>query len=223
MGSKDERWSLELQDKNGEKVEVRFHNYTTKDGSNVSVEMGPDWKNTFHENNGNDNAPNYHESVYYGNKPYEYNDEDKVGERKTWYDDNGNIKKQESYDDEGNVTDHTDDDSYDGNDGGCFLTSACIHYRNLPDDCIELATLRRFRDDYLQNTEEGEHLIKEYYRIAPQIVKKINGDKHRDEYYKSIYHTILRCIESINSHDYMLATKQYYDMTIRLKKTFGIN
>lgn len=46
--------------------------------------------------------------------------------------------------------------------GGCFLTTACCEFMNLPDDCEELQTMRKFRDDYLSKTEEGKNLIKFY-------------------------------------------------------------
>ena len=34
---------------------------------------------------------------------------------------------------------------YNGNSGGCFLTTACVTYRGLADDCYELNVLRNFR------------------------------------------------------------------------------
>ena len=40
-----------------------------------------------------------------------------------------------------------DDGSSDDNDSGCFLTTACIRAKGLPDDCMELQTLRAYRDD----------------------------------------------------------------------------
>ena len=222
MSGDEKRWSLSMQDDDNE-VEVKFHNYTTQDGSNVSVEMGPDWKNTLHENNEDDEKDaNYHESVYYKNEPYQYDDDDKVSERKTWYDDDKDISKQESYDDEGNVTDHTDDDSYDGNDGGCFLTTACIQSKNLPDNCTELMTLRNFRDTYLCSTPEGKELIDEYYRIAPFIVQKINSDKNKNKYYDEIYSTIVRCVKFINLGQNAEATNLYYEMTRSLQKQFAV-
>ncbi|MFR8846282.1 MAG: CFI-box-CTERM domain-containing protein [Waltera sp.] len=36
-----------------------------------------------------------------------------------------------------------------------------------------METLRRFRDEVLFEKEEGIQLVKEYYRIAPGLVKKL--------------------------------------------------
>lgn len=58
---------------------------------------------------------------------------------------------------------------------GCFLTSACVEYLGLPDDCKELTTLRTIRDKVLKATGEGRGLVDEYYRIAPALVEKINA------------------------------------------------
>lgn len=56
----------------------------------------------------------------------------------------------------------------------CFLTTAAVDAVGLNDDCWELETLRRFRDGWLSSTPEGSALIADYYRIAPDIVARIN-------------------------------------------------
>lgn len=38
---------------------------------------------------------------------------------------------------------------------GCFITTAACELRGLPDDCRELTTLRRFRDEVLLSSQEG--------------------------------------------------------------------
>ena len=49
--------------------------------------------------------------------------------------------------------------SDNGGSGGCYLTTACVVAKNLPDDCEELTALRNFRDTYLRNHENGEEDI----------------------------------------------------------------
>ncbi|MFC7291989.1 CFI-box-CTERM domain-containing protein [Hirschia litorea] len=57
---------------------------------------------------------------------------------------------------------------------GCFLTTATVGAIGLADDCWELKTLRKFRDDVLKPTFKGRSLVENYYSIAPDIVRIIN-------------------------------------------------
>ena len=43
----------------------------------------------------------------------------------------------------------------DGRKGGCFLTSACVKFKGLPDDCAELETLRAFREQQAYRPPSG--------------------------------------------------------------------
>jgi hypothetical protein len=63
--------------------------------------------------------------------------------------------------------------------GGCFLTTACCGVIGLPDDCFELATLRRFRDEVMMSSADGRADVARYYAEAPQIVAGIHrcGDE----------------------------------------------
>ena len=49
---------------------------------------------------------------------------------------------------------------------GCFLTTACCEVLGLPDDCFELRTLRRYRDETLAAMPGGNAAIAAYYRIG---------------------------------------------------------
>lgn len=82
----------------------------------------------------------------------------------------------------------------------CFLTTACVTYRGLPDDCYELTTLREFRDGYMRSLEGGPVMIEEYYRVAPQIVDAIHADPAAYAIMNEIYATILNCIDHIESN-----------------------
>jgi hypothetical protein len=59
----------------------------------------------------------------------------------------------------------------------CFLTTACVERAGLPDDCFELSTLRRFRDEVLSHLPGGTDDIALYYRHAPAIVTSIVSTK----------------------------------------------
>ena len=58
---------------------------------------------------------------------------------------------------------------------GCFLTTATARVLGLADDCWELATLRSFRDGWLERRPGGAALIGRYYRLAPMLVRRIDG------------------------------------------------
>ncbi len=106
--------------------------------------------------------------------------------------------------------------------GGCFLTSACTEYLGKPDDCEELTKLRAFRDGYMKSSDIGIALVGEYYRIAPEIVEKINNSGKKNEYYNDIYRTIQLCIKSIDGGDNEEALSLYRQMVEKYKKQFSI-
>lgn len=61
-------------------------------------------------------------------------------------------------------------------DEGCFITSAVCQSEGKADDCEELSAFRRYRDEILMKTSDGQALVEEYYKIAPEIVKRINQE-----------------------------------------------
>lgn len=75
--------------------------------------------------------------------------------------------------------------------GGCFLTTACCEYMNLPDNCYELEVMRKFRDDVLLKTYSGSALVKYYYDLAPQIVEVIQHHEKKKEILEWIYKEIV--------------------------------
>lgn len=72
-------------------------------------------------------------------------------------------------------------------DEGCFITTATCMSEGKPDDCPELTAFRRYRDTSLLQTPQGRALVREYYRIAPQIVRAINAEPQAREIYRSLY------------------------------------
>jgi hypothetical protein len=78
------------------------------------------------------------------------------------------------------------------------LTSACVETFGLPDDCDELQTLREFRDRLKKTDKNFAELVKEYYRIAPPIVAKINAQANFKEIYRNLYYQmVLPCVSYI--------------------------
>lgn len=104
--------------------------------------------------------------------------------------------------------------------GGCFLTGACCDFRGLPDDCYELTVLRNFRDNYLKCTDSGASLVNEYYRIAPDIVNRINFSDSKKEAYEYIYSVVRKCVSLIESGENEAALNEYKEMVLSLKSKF---
>lgn len=93
----------------------------------------------------------------------------------------------------GDTNDDDDDDDLgddesggekkEGGSGGsaCFLTTACCEEIGLKDDCFELTTLRRFRDQYLVHVDGGLDAVRTYYALAPAILRAIPLQLRRAE------------------------------------------
>ena len=67
--------------------------------------------------------------------------------------------------------------------GGCFITTAICLNDAKADDCDELQTLRKFRDEVLATNIFGQELIAEYYTIAPLIVEAIDKMENANSVY----------------------------------------
>ncbi|MEM1197138.1 MAG: CFI-box-CTERM domain-containing protein [Pseudomonadota bacterium] len=61
----------------------------------------------------------------------------------------------------------------------CFLTTAAVETIGLHDDCWELRTLRRFRDDWLAKQADGPTDIARYYEQAPAVADRLRADPRR--------------------------------------------
>jgi hypothetical protein len=90
----------------------------------------------------------------------------------------------------------------------------------LPDDCEELITLRRFRDNYLINQINGKEAIELYYAVAPTIVRRISRDNDSKEILQGIYEVITDCVHAIKSGNFEEAFHMYATMTAALINRF---
>jgi hypothetical protein len=101
-------------------------------------------------------------------------------------------------------------DPSDNDDESCFLTTACTISKGLPDDCMELTTLRRYRDSFLSATSEGASLVGEYYDMGPRIVKAINSRSNKTAIYDELYQSlVLPSIKLINE-ERLADARDYY-------------
>ena len=69
---------------------------------------------------------------------------------------------------------------------GCFLTTACCEVLGLPDDCFELRTLRRYRDESLAAMPGGNAAIAAYYLVAPSILDRLSRKIARRAFFLSM-------------------------------------
>lgn len=110
---------------------------------------------------------------------------------------------------------------YKGNSSssGCFLTSACMIAKGLPDDCKELTVLRDFRDNWLKQQPGGIEDIAEYYMVAPKIVERINAESNALDTWNELYETlVVPCVEMIQQEKMVEAYQLYKKTVINIAK-----
>lgn len=95
----------------------------------------------------------------------------------------------------------------------CYITTAAVTHMGLPDMCEELETLRYFRDNVMMQTEEGRNWITEYYRTAPNIVKRLNARPYSDHIYKGMFrHYIVPAVAAVKQGNNALAFEYYHGL-----------
>jgi hypothetical protein len=110
--------------------------------------------------------------------------------------------------------------SDDESDSGCYLTTACVQTVCLPDNCFELETLRSFRNKFLMPEVSGRKAVREYYRIAPEIVQAIGEHNDAQSIWQDVYRDIRHAVSLILSGDFEGAFKHYQQMTLRLREKY---
>jgi len=101
--------------------------------------------------------------------------------------------------------------------GPCYVTEACAQAAGLPDNCIELQTLRQFRDNYLLKDAQGRKLVKEYYQTAPAIVEELRRRGESKGIFHKIFEEIQQIVLLIQKEQFRLAATRYQNMVKGLK------
>lgn len=118
------------------------------------------------------------------------------------------------------LEEHHDDVTYDS---GCFVTTAVCSSLNKPDDCEELQLMRHFRDSFLLLSDNGNSLVMEYYRIAPEIIKKINMQHNAKDVYHFLYQNfILPSLDALKEGERNKAIDCYIRMVLSLSKAYDV-
>jgi len=118
--------------------------------------------------------------------------------------------------------------SFDVINGGfrrrwCYITTAVCETLGKGDDCYELNLLRAYRDGYLMQTQDGTEVVREYYDVAPTIVKRIGRKDDAADIYQGIYDRYLKnCVELIEADRLEECREVYSDMVNDLKQEYFI-
>ena len=103
----------------------------------------------------------------------------------------------------------------------CYITTAVCDTFGKQDDCYELMLLREYRDGYLSEQPDGEEVIREYYDVAPTIVKRINRMQNRHEIYTDVWNTYLNpCIQMIEKNQLEECRELYIKMVRTLQEEY---
>jgi hypothetical protein len=132
--------------------------------------------------------------------------EDSTGKAPTqsWFESNDDYRDR--------LKEKADEIISENNEGGCFITTACVTYAGLPDDCEELQILRRYRDGYILNLPNGRAMVSEYYRNAQHIVIQITNDTEREFVLNSTMTTIKDAVNQIKKWNNQAALNMYVCM-----------
>ncbi len=88
---------------------------------------------------------------------------------------------------------------------GCFLTTACVEYAGLSNECNELETVRHFRDTYIQNLVDGDSILTDYYATAPLIVQRIKSLPNQEKVFGNLFLKLKIVVDLINSQHFLEA------------------
>lgn len=127
--------------------------------------------------------------------------------------------------------DYDPDESYSGSSyrtrkssGGCFITTAACGALSKGDNCDELNMLRKFRDEHISDSTDGEKLILEYYRIAPEIIDCINKLPDPQKVYSELWSDYIKpSYDEINNKNWDKAKLIYINMVKKLAQRFNIS
>lgn len=105
----------------------------------------------------------------------------------------------------------------------CFITTAASCALNKGRDCDELNFLRRFRDDHIKNTDEGNALVDEYYNIAPKIIEKIDCEEEAYKIYSDLWSDyIVPSVKEIKKGNWQQAQDIYVMMVVDLSRRYSV-
>lgn len=109
-----------------------------------------------------------------------------------------------------------------GTSSGCFITTVTCNILGKEDHDPVMDSLRSFRDNILQKSEEFDNVLKLYDRVGPIISFKLFHDKDRNEKAAKLYNKLSEFSDIINKGNCNEAAKKYILMTLRLVSEYSI-
>lgn len=107
--------------------------------------------------------------------------------------------------------------------GGCFITTVIVNILGMADDCIEIETLRNFRNDVMQKDEAYLSLLAQYDIVGPKIAVAIfESEKSKEIASAAFVKFIVPVSNYIQNGDFALATELYTQMVKYYQNAFGI-
>jgi hypothetical protein len=108
------------------------------------------------------------------------------------------------------------DTKEDSKGSGCYLTTACVSFAGLSDDCDELQMMRRLRDDYVAHLADGPVRIKEYYDVAPKLLNQIAVSTKQEAIFNDMLTDIRSISQMVRNGELEMAYKAYEVMTTKM-------
>lgn len=109
-----------------------------------------------------------------------------------------------------NSSDSWTNGGWNNSGGGCYITTACVEYMGLSDDCYELNILRHYRDVLVENDEDFRKSVLEYYRKAPVIVQKIVASENKDKILSYLYNELVKKSVNLLTNNKVEEAKKHY-------------
>ncbi len=109
---------------------------------------------------------------------------------------------------------------------GCFLTTIVCKILGKEDNCSELETLRKFRDDIMQRDTEYGKMLFQYDTVGPIIAKELNEDyeKNGNGFAQELFNFFITpTCNLIIDGDYDKAVSKYTTLTTALMDIFSID
>jgi hypothetical protein len=86
---------------------------------------------------------------------------------------------------------------------------------------MELTTLRKYRDVFVQEDDAFRSKVLEYYRKAPLIIQQIEKTEDRDAIYDDLYHEMIQpCVSLLNAGKMEEAKSLYLNCYEDLVKSY---
>ncbi|MDE7016782.1 MAG: hypothetical protein K2P65_04270 [Lachnospiraceae bacterium] len=105
----------------------------------------------------------------------------------------------------------------------CYVTTAICQGLHKSQNCREVQLMKAYRDEYLVLQEGGEEITREYYDIAPTIVKRIAKEASPEEKYQYLWeHYLQFCVAMVESGKYEECKETYMQMIEELKREYLI-